>query len=162
MRLASVCCIAALLSATLSAAPAPAGAPVAGAARQTAYTNHAGIAVAGTVIALDSRETVISNLAETVTLPLTVFPESERKRIAADYARKTGDTTVLHLPADIRRTLEAGEKAIRRSANRAAKGLCSEKESKDFIESSRRARTEYLDQAVKDGRLTQAERDLLK
>ena len=36
------------------------------------------------VVALDARTATISNAAETVKLPLSIFPEPEQRRIAAD------------------------------------------------------------------------------
>ena len=53
-------------------------------AEQPAYTNHAGNVVAGVVVALDARTATISNAAETATLPLSIFPEAEQRRLAAE------------------------------------------------------------------------------
>ena len=54
------------------------------------YTNHAGNVVSGAVIALDVRTATISNAMETVKLPLSIFPEPEQRRIAADFVLGQG------------------------------------------------------------------------
>ena len=57
---------------------------------EEAYTNHAGNVVSGVVVALDARTTTISNAMETVKLPLSIFPESEQRRIVADFVLGQG------------------------------------------------------------------------
>jgi hypothetical protein len=52
---------------------------------ENAYTNHAGNVVSGVVVALDARTTTISNAMETMTLPLSIFPESEQRRTEKIY-----------------------------------------------------------------------------
>ena len=57
---------------------------------ENAYTNHAGNVASGIVVALDARTATISNAMETVKLPLSIFPESEQRRIAADFVLRQG------------------------------------------------------------------------
>ena len=54
------------------------------------YTNHAGNVASGVVVALDARTMEISNATETVKLPLSIFPEAEQRRIAADFVLRQG------------------------------------------------------------------------
>lgn len=128
-----------------------------------AYTNHAGIAVSGTPVALTKTQVTLETGERKIreSLPLSVFPASEQRRIAADYAAATGDLAALRIPQDIRRALAANEQAIRRSEKRAAKKLCTEEESRAFIEKTRAARKAYLDKAVESGRLIRSERRVL-
>lgn len=137
-----------------------------------AYTNHAGVAVCGIPVDVDLKsvtlaENVVTNAAGavvpsgTVQFPLSIFPDSEKRRIVADFAARTGDIGKLRIPKEVRIALEANDKAIRRSLKRAEKGLCTEKESKEFVERTRAARKAYLDKAVEDGLITPSERELL-
>ncbi len=57
---------------------------------EPAYTNHAGNVASGIVVALDARTATILNAMETVKLPLSIFPESEQRRIAADFVLRQG------------------------------------------------------------------------
>lgn len=118
------------------------------------YTNHAGNAISGVVVALDARTTTISNDMETVTLPLSIFPESERRRIAADFGEP-------RLPAAVKRAIEGAEKAIARSRKRAEKGLCTQQESDAFCAESEAALRSYLDKQIESGVITPAERKAL-
>ena len=124
------------------------------------YTNHAGFAASGAAIALDRREVVISNAAETVTLPLSAFPEVERRRIAADYVLGHPEAGVdaLLVPSDVKKAFAANEKAMRRAALRAEKGLCSKEESEAFRTKSAAAFNAWLDDKVKKGELLPSER----
>ena len=123
-------------------------------AEQPAYTNHAGNAVPGVVVALDARTTTISNATETAALPLSIFPEPEQRRIAADFGQP-------RVPAAVRRAVEGAEKAIARSRKRAEKGLCPQEESDAFCEKSEAALRSYLDKQVESGAITTAERKAL-
>ena len=62
----------------LASLPAPGG---------EGYTNHAGHPVPGVPVALDARTVTLSNATESLTLPLSIFPEEERRRIAAEIGR---------------------------------------------------------------------------
>ena len=121
---------------------------------QSGYTNHAGNVVSGVVVALDVRTATISNATETAELPLSIFPESERRRIAADFG-------VPRVPVAVRRAIAGAEKAMARSRKRAEKGLCTKEESDAFCAKSAAALKSYLDKQVQSGVLTPAERKAL-
>ena len=118
------------------------------------YTNHAGNVVSGVVVALDARTTTISNATETVKLPLSIFPESEQRRIAADFGTP-------RVPVAVKRAIAGAEKAMARSRKRAEKGLCTKEESEAFCTKSATALRNYLDKQVKSGAITPAERRAL-
>lgn len=118
------------------------------------YTNHAGNVVSGVVVALDLRTATISNALECVKYPLSIFPEAEQRRIAADFGQP-------RLPASVKRAIAGAEKAMERSRKRAEKGFCSREESEEFCEKSRAALKGYLDRQVESGTITQEERNAL-
>ena len=118
------------------------------------YTNHAGNVVSGVVVALDARTATISNATETLTLPLSIFPESEQRRIAADFGRP-------RVPAAVERAVAGAEKAMARSRRRAELGLCTKEESDAFCAKSEAALTHYLDAQLATGVITPAERTAL-
>ena len=122
---------------------------------ENAYTHHAGNVVSGVVIALDARTVTISNATETVKLPLSIFPESEQRRIAADFGQP-------RVPVAVKRAIAGAEKAMARSRKRAEKGLCTKEESEEFCEKSASALRNYLDKQVKSGAITPAERKALR
>ena len=140
---------------------------------ESAYTNHAGNVVSGVVVALDARTTTISNVAETVKLPLSIFPESEQRRIAADFVLRQGggspgtvrpsggEIGLLRVPVAVKRAITGAEKAMARSRKRAEKGLCTQEESDAFCEKSASALRSHLDKQVKEGTITPAERKAL-
>ena len=130
---------------------------------ENAYTNHAGNVVSGVVVALDARTTTISNAFEAVKLPLSIFPESEQRRIAADFLLRQGsaDIGMLRIPVGVKRAIAGAEKAMARSRKRAEKGLCTQEESDAFCEKSEAALKTYLDKQVKEGTITPAERKAL-
>jgi len=144
---------------------------------QPGYTNHAGNVVAGWPVKLTQKEVslvegVVTNdcrltssdktlltfqlfdFSTTNTYPLSIFPESERRRIAADFGQP-------RVPVAVRRAIAGAEKAMARSRKRAAKGLCSQEESDAFCEKSEAALRSYLDKQVESGTLTPAERKAL-
>ncbi|MBP5543684.1 MAG: hypothetical protein ILM98_06385 [Kiritimatiellae bacterium] len=127
------------------------------------YTNHAGNVVSGDVVALDARTATISNAMESVALPLSIFPEPEQRRIAADFVLGQGGGKVglLRIPPDVKRAVEGAEKSMARSRKRAEKGLCTKEESDAFCEKSEAALRNYLDRQVKEGTITPAERKAL-
>ena len=127
---------------------------------ENAYTNHADNVVSGVVIALDARTATISNDMETVTLPLSIFPEPEQRRIAADFAFRQGGGQVdlLRVPDAVKRAVSGAEKAMARSRKRAAKGRCTEEESEAFCGETEAALQSYLDKQVESGAITPAER----
>ncbi len=130
---------------------------------EPAYTNHAGNVVSGVVVALDARTATISNATETVKLPLSIFPESEQRRIAADFVLRQGGGQVdlLRVPVAVKRAIAGAEKAMARSRKRAEKGLCTKEESEAFCAKSEAALKSYLDKQVKEGVITPAERKAL-
>ena len=141
------------------------------------YTNHAGNVVAGWPVKLTRKEVVLvgrvvtndcrattndNNLSTfqplcfstTNTCPLTIFPESEQRRIAADFGQP-------RVPVAVKRAITGAEKAMERSRKRAEKGLCTKEESDDFCAKSAAALKNYLDKQVKEGVITPAERKAL-
>ncbi len=121
---------------------------------QPGYTNHAGNVVSGVVVALDVRTATISNDTETAKLPLSIFPESEQRRIAVDFGQP-------RVPVAVKRAITGAEKAMARSHKRAEKGLCTKEESDAFCAKSAAALKSYLDKQVQSGALTPAERKAL-
>ena len=148
------------------------------------YTNHAGNVVAGWPVKLTQKEVSLAegvvtngcqlstddcrlttsdnnfstfqpfNFSTTNTYPLSIFPESEQRRIAADFGQP-------RVPVAVKRAITGAEKAMARSRKRAAKGLCSQEESDAFCEKSEAALRSYLDKQVESGTLTPAERTAL-
>lgn len=128
------------------------------------YTNHAGNVVSGVVVALDLSTATISNDMETVALPLSIFPEPEQRRIAADFvlgADGVGQIDLLRVPVEVKRAVSGAEKAMARSRKRAEKGLCTQEESDAFCAESDAALRSYLEKQVNEGVITPAERKAL-
>ena len=121
---------------------------------ENAYTNHAGNTVSGVVVALDARTATFSNATETVTLPLSIFPESEQRRLAADFGQP-------RVPVAVRQAVAGAEKAMSRSRKRAELGLCTKEESDAFCAKSESALKTYLDNQLASGAITPAERQAL-
>lgn len=145
------------------------------------YTNHAGNVVAGWPVKLTQKEVALAegvvtngcqlstndcrlttsdnnfstfqpfNFSTTNTYPLSIFPESEQRRIAADFGEP-------RVPPAVWRAIAGAEKAMARSRKRAEKGLCTKEESDDFCAKSAAALKTYLDKQVKEGVITQTER----
>ena len=90
-------------------------------------------------------------LSTTNAYPLSIFPESEQRRIAADFGQP-------RVPVAVKRAITGAEKAMARSRKRAEKGLCTKEESDDFCAKSAAALKGYLDKQVKEGTITPAER----
>ena len=138
---------------------------------QPGYTNHAGNVVAGWPVKLTQKEVTLAEgttnsqlsttnsqlstfnfqLSTTNAYPLSIFPESEQRRIAADFGEP-------RVPPAVRRAITGAEKAMARSRKRAEKGLCTKEESDDFCAKSAAALKSYLDKQVKEGVITPAER----
>ena len=152
------------------------------------YTNHAGNVVAGWPVKLTQREVTLvegvatngcqlttngcglaafqpSSLAaaQTNAYPLSIFPASEQRRIAADFVlgQGGGQVGLLRVPDAVKRAVAGAEKAMARSRKRAEKGLCTKEESDEFCAKSAAALKSYLDKQVKDGVITPAERKAL-
>ena len=141
------------------------------------YTNHAGNVVSGWPVKLTATQVMLAeggspgrlggtprptcvdqppttNYQLTTTYPLSIFPESERRRIAADFGQP-------RVPVAVRRAIAGAEKAMARSRKRAEKGLCTKEESEAFCAKSEAALKSYLDKQVEEGVLTPAERKAL-
>ncbi len=147
------------------------------------YTNHAGNVVSGwpvnltaTQVALAERATPSANDYRLTTndYPLSIFPESERRRIATDFVLLQGvhlrqgyggqagaQVGLLRVPVAVKRAIAGAEKAMARSRKRAEKGLCTKEESEAFCAKSEAALKSYLDKQVESGVITPAERKAL-
>ena len=141
---------------------------------ENAYTNHAGNVVSGWPVKLTSTQVALvetalcpqssptnsqlttynSQLSTTNTYPLSIFPESEQRRIAADFGQP-------RVPVAVKRAITGADKAMARSRKRAEKGLCTKEESDDFCMKSAAALKSYLDKRVEEGVITPAERKAL-
>ena len=160
------------------------------------YTNHAGNVVAGWPVKLTQKEVTLAEgttnsqlstfnfqLSTTNAYPLSIFPESEQRRIAADFYPLSifpeseqrriaadfllrqgsgGQVGLLRVPVAVKRAITGAEKAMARSRKRAEKGLCTKEESDDFCAKSAAALKSYLDKQVKEGVITPAERKALE
>ena len=143
------------------------------------YTNHAGNVIAGFPTALTPTHVTLGHGApggralptmpdgtllttpdgrarppgapQGETYPLSIFPESEQRRIAADFGTP-------RLPQSVKRAIAGAEKAMARSRKRAEKGLCTKEESEAFCAKSSAALRTYLDKQVESGAITPAER----
>jgi len=141
------------------------------------YTNHAGNVVSGWPVKLTATQVVLAeggspgrlggtprptyvdqppttNYQLTTTYPLSIFPESEQRRIAVDFGQP-------RVPVAVKRAITGAEKAMARSRKRAEKGLCTKEESEAFCAKSAAALKSYLDKQVQSGVLTPAERKAL-
>ena len=133
---------------------------------ENAYTNHAGNAIAGWPVKLTATHVVLAECDTnhqslttnhyplTTTYPLSIFPEPEQRRIAADFGQP-------RVPDAVKRAIAGAEKAMARSRKRAEKGLCSKEASDAFCAESESALRSYLDKQVKEGVITPAERKAL-
>ena len=126
----------------------------AAAGAQPGYTNHAGNVVAGWPVKLTATHVALAESATTNQYPLSIFPESEQRRIAADFGQP-------RVPDKVKRAIAGAEKAMARSRRRAEKGLCTQEESDAFCEKSEAALRNYLDRQVQSGVITHAERKAL-
>ena len=124
------------------------------------YTNHAGHVVAGWPVKLTATQVTLmarrteDNAARGETYPLSIFPESEQRRIAADFGEP-------RVPVAVRRAIAGAEEAMARSRKRAEKGLCTKEASEAFCAKSQAALRAYLDKQVESGTITPAERKAL-
>ena len=124
---------------------------------QQGYTNHAGNVIAGWPVALTKTHVTLSashhssHPSTSSLIPLSIFPESEQRRIAADFGAP-------RVPLAVKRAIAGAEKAMARSRKRAEKGLCTKEESEAFCAKSSAALKAYLDRQVESGAITPAER----
>ena len=128
------------------------------------YTNHAGNVIAGWPVKLTATQVCLSEegrarreegraerVEDSSLYPLSIFPESEQRRIAADFGAP-------RVPLAVKRAIAGAEKAMARSRKRAEKGLCTKEESEAFCAKSSAALRTYLDKQVESGAITPAER----
>ena len=140
------------------------------------YTNHAGNAISGWPVKLTQKEVTLAdsksvnastnqpfNSSSLTTYPLSIFPESEQRRIAADFVilQGGGQVELLRIPVAVKRAVAGAEKAMARSRRRAEKGLCTKDESEAFCSKSAAALRRYLNKQVKEGVITPAERKVI-
>ncbi|MBR4615198.1 MAG: hypothetical protein IKO55_06290 [Kiritimatiellae bacterium] len=152
------------------------------------YTNHAGNVVAGWPVKLTQSEVALAedvvandsqlstnacgfsscqtlDFSTATTYPLSIFPESEQRRIAADFLLRQDfrlrQVDKLRVPLAVKRAISGAEKAIARSRKRAEKGFCTKEECEAFCSQSAAALKRYLDKQLKDGVITPAERRVL-
>ncbi len=141
------------------------------------YTNHAGNVVSGWPVKLTATQVMLAeggspgrlggtprptcvdqppttNYQLTTTYPLSIFPESEQRRIAVDFGQP-------RVPVAVKRAITGAEKAMARSRKRAEKGLCTKEESDAFCAKSAAALKSYLDKQVQSGVITAGERKAL-
>ena len=132
---------------------------------QQGYANHAGNVIAGFPVALTKTHVTLvsgagclvqsasneTHQALSTTYALSIFPESEQRRIAVDFGTP-------RLPQSVKRAIDGAEKAMVRSRKRAEKGLCTKEESEAFCAKSQTALKTYLDKQVESGTITPAER----
>ena len=116
---------------------------------QPGYTNHAGNVIAGWPVKLTATHVTLGERGECYSL--SIFPESEQRRIAADFGTP-------RLPVAVKRAIDGVEKSMARSRKRAEKGLCTKEESEAFCAKSQDALRTYLDKQVESGAITPAER----
>ena len=148
---------------------------------QPTYTNHAGNVIAGWPVSLTATHVTLAerisdsqlqtsnyklqtqNSQLTTTYPLSIFPESEQRRIAAEFLLRQGGGQVdlLRIPVAVKRAITGAEKATARSRKRAEKGLCTKEESDAFCEKTSAALKSYLDKQVNSGTITPTERKAL-
>lgn len=128
---------------------------------ENSYTNHAGNVIVGWPVGLTAKqvalvESVATNHYSLTTnhYPLSIFPESEQRRIAADFGEP-------RVPPAVKRAIAGAEKAMARSRKRAEKGFCTQEESDEFCAKSQEALKRYLDKQVENGVITPAERNAL-
>lgn len=95
------------------------------------YTNHAGNVIAGWPVKLTATHVTLGAEGQKtgdvrrVSFPMSIFPELEQRRIAADFGEP-------RLPLEVKRAIAGAEKAMARSRKRAEKGLCTKEESEAF------------------------------
>lgn len=120
------------------------------------YTNLAGNVVTGAPIGVSRHEVVLSNDVETVSLPMSIFPECERRRLAADFG------SLIFIPKEVRDVVEGGRKAITRSMRRAELGLCTREEAESFVGKSRAKMEDYLKGKADSGEIMSKEAERLR
>lgn len=115
------------------------------------YTNLAGQAIVGCPASIAEKTVTLTNGADQAIYRLAIFPEGEKRRLAAD----AGSTQFV--PARIRLAIEGVNKALKRSQQRAEKGLCTKDEAEAFRVREAERMKAYLAHEVAEGRLLPSE-----
>lgn len=120
------------------------------------YTNHAGNVIVGEVLGVERGRVAFTNLAQGVgfELPLSIFPEGERRRIL-EGAGAGG------APRRVRRAVDGARRMIERSRRRAELGLCSKEDHEKHRDKVEKAVEAFLRRAEESGEITKAERKAL-
>ena len=121
---------------------------------QGGYTNHAGNVIAGWPVALTKTQVKLrdegSGMREE-TYPLSIFPQGERRRIAADFGEPILPRKVANAEAGVQRE-------VRRALKRGEKGLIGKDEAEKNASDLRAAFGMYLDASARDGVITESEK----
>ena len=124
---------------------------------QGGYTNHAGNVIAGWPVSLTKTHVTLGTQgqetgdARRVSYPLSIFPPSERRRIAADFGEPILPRKVANAEAGVRRE-------VRRALKRGEKGLIGKDEAEKNASDLRAAFRMYLDASARDGVITETEK----
>ena len=121
---------------------------------QGGYTNHAGNVIAGWPVSLTKTHVALSSSLQTprsTLYPLSIFPPSERRRIAADFGEPILPRKVANAEAGVRRE-------VRRALKRGEKGLIGKDEAEKNANDLRAAFRMYLDASARDGVITETEK----
>ena len=139
---------------------------------QGGYTNHAGNVIAGWPVALTKTQVRLvsgsgfqvsgapgseagtqstRHQAPSTTYPLSIFPQGERRRIAADFGEPILPRKVANAEAGVQRE-------VRRALKRGEKGLIGKDEAEKNAGDLRGAFRMYLDASARDGVITESEK----
>lgn len=121
---------------------------------QGGYTNHAGNVIAGWPVALTKTHVTLGECGggtQGVTYPLSIFPQGERRRIAADFGEPILPRKVANAEAGVQRE-------VRRALKRGEKGLIGKDEAEKNASDLRGAFRMYLDASARDGVITESEK----
>ena len=142
------------------------------------YTNHAGNVIAGWPVALTKTHVALSlelrakslelrawseegggmseessslQTPRSTLYPLSIFPQGERRRIAADFGEPILPRKVANAEAGVQRE-------VRRALKRGEKGLIGKDEAEKNASDLRAAFGMYLDASTRDGVITESEK----
>ena len=138
---------------------------------QGGYTNHAGNVIAGWPVALTKTHVALSlelrawseegggmseessslQTPRSTLYPLSIFPQGERRRIAADFGEPILPRKVANAEAGVQRE-------VRRALKRGEKGLIGKDEAEKNAGDLRAAFGMYLDASARDGVITETEK----
>jgi len=120
------------------------------------YTNLAGTVICGRPLAISPHTVAFSNALERTVYRLAIFPDHERRRIAAELG------SIQFVSPKVMLALKGAEKAMKRVRQRVVSGQTTIDHAEDFCAREREHVRRYLDHQVAEGHLTAAERDLLQ